>query len=447
MFCPNCGTQNPDVAQTCSKCNFNLKGAAAPKFKGTMLMMNQPGAPPGVPAAPQAPLGRPGAALQPPPGAGAVPSRLKGTMVGVAPMAGGLGGPFPVPATPAPPAPQALPHAPMGATPLPPPPNYGLGGEAPAGYSPPVPQAGVNPLGGTVAADAGVFGAFAAQQQGAPPGAAGGYAPPPPGQMPGAPPGAALPGFTPPGYPPPYGAAPPYGAPPQQGGQGPQPAGFPPFGVPPPAPGVAPPQGYGGLPPNAYGVPPQEPYGQQQGLPGGGYGQPPMGAPMGAPPGAHPQMGGGMVPYGQQPSGQMIGTLKSQGAAPTGPRRRNALMTLLLPALVIFGGFVLSTVLVLVGIAAAAPLGSLLCLGGAVWYLLLAVQMINELKAVTRSDELAWWPIIVPIYNYYFMWFVVPQQVGRAKQMLGIRQPARHVILYVFLWPFALAADLNDMVR
>ena len=42
MFCPNCGTQNPDPAQTCSKCNFHLKGAAAPKFKGTMLMMNQP---------------------------------------------------------------------------------------------------------------------------------------------------------------------------------------------------------------------------------------------------------------------------------------------------------------------------------------------------------------------------------------------------------------------
>ena len=29
MFCPNCGTQNPDTAQTCTKCNFNIKGAAA----------------------------------------------------------------------------------------------------------------------------------------------------------------------------------------------------------------------------------------------------------------------------------------------------------------------------------------------------------------------------------------------------------------------------------
>ena len=154
-----------------------------------------------------------------------------------------------------------------------------------------------------------------------------------------------------------------------------------------------------------------------------------------------------MVPYGQQPAGQMIGTLKSQGTATTGPKRRNALLTLLLPAAVMFGGLILSIVLAIAITPAIAPLGSLFVLGGAVWYLLLAVQMINELKAVTRSDELAWWPIIVPIYNYYFMWFVVPQQVARAKQMLGSRQAPRHVILYIFLWHFALAADLNDMVR
>jgi len=73
VFCPNCGTQNPDTAQTCSKCSFNLKGASAPKFKGTMLMMNQPAgappAPPAPPAATPAPAGMasavPGAAPRP----------------------------------------------------------------------------------------------------------------------------------------------------------------------------------------------------------------------------------------------------------------------------------------------------------------------------------------------------------------------------------------------
>ncbi|MCK6592060.1 MAG: zinc-ribbon domain-containing protein, partial [Polyangiaceae bacterium] len=61
MFCPNCGTQNSETASTCSKCGFNLKGAAAPKFKGTMLMSQEPSRPPSPP-------GAPGAGLPPPPG-------------------------------------------------------------------------------------------------------------------------------------------------------------------------------------------------------------------------------------------------------------------------------------------------------------------------------------------------------------------------------------------
>src|SRR5665213_3484178 len=106
VFCPNCGTQNPDTAVTCGKCGFNLKGAAAPKFKGTMMMVNQPdmtaptgprpaaGAPTG-PAAPTPPLGQA-------PSQGPTPSKLKGTMVGVAPMmAGSAPAPFAGPPAPA----------------------------------------------------------------------------------------------------------------------------------------------------------------------------------------------------------------------------------------------------------------------------------------------------------------------------------------------------------
>ncbi|MEO7108819.1 MAG: zinc ribbon domain-containing protein, partial [Polyangiaceae bacterium] len=88
MFCPNCGTQNPDTAVTCGKCGFNLKGAAAPKFKGTMLMNNMPDmtAPTGprpAAGAPGAPPGAPGAPGTAPPsmGQGPTPSKLKGTMV------------------------------------------------------------------------------------------------------------------------------------------------------------------------------------------------------------------------------------------------------------------------------------------------------------------------------------------------------------------------------
>ena len=41
MFCPNCGTQNPDNVAACTKCGFALQSTAAPRFKGTMMMGQQ----------------------------------------------------------------------------------------------------------------------------------------------------------------------------------------------------------------------------------------------------------------------------------------------------------------------------------------------------------------------------------------------------------------------
>jgi hypothetical protein len=143
----------------------------------------------------------------------------------------------------------------------------------------------------------------------------------------------------------------------------------------------------------------------------------------------------------------MVGTLKSQGAPVSGPVRRNALLTLLLPVAVIFGGLILSTLLTFLVSPGVGSLGGLFVLGGAVWSLLLSIQMVRELRSITRSDQLAWWGLIVPGYNVYFAWFIVPQEVAKAKQMLGARQPPQPVVLYIFLWPFALASDLNDLVR
>lgn len=430
MFCPNCGTQNPDAAQTCSKCNFNIKGAAAPKFKGTMLMMNQPipGAPPGVGPQPPAATPPPPAAAPPAaaptggmpgvPGApraagaqSAVPSKLKGTMVGVAPMSGG-GAPSPtVPSAVSPPA-QAFPQtAPMAAvpaqqmpprTPTPPPmaappaavpPPPGFEPQPPPGYAPPYGQGQqpVNPLGGTVAADGGGFAAYAQQaaaaatpnpyaQQGQAP-----YGQPPPQQY-GAPPGGA-----------PYGTTPnPYGGPPQ-GQQG-------------------------------YGAP-------QQGQPPPGYGNP-----------MSPQ--GGMMPYGgAAPANPMIGTLPSAGGVVAGPTRRNALMTFLLPLAVIFGGSILGTLLAIVVHPIFGLVSTLSVLGGSIWYLLFTIQMVNELKAVTQNASFAWWPVLIPFYNYYWILILLPQEVTKAKQMRGVQAPTRNIILYFFLGNFALASDLNDMAR
>lgn len=437
MFCPNCGTQNPDAAQTCSKCNFNIKGAAAPKFKGTMLMMNQPipGAPPGVgpqPAAPPAPAAAPppaAAAPAPAPGGvagpsgvpraagaqSAISSKLKGTMVGVAPMSGGAApspvfpatapmAAVPAPAAQAGPPPGAM-GAPMGGAPrTPPPPGMGAAPgynpqqmqHQPPAYAPPQAQQGVNPLGGTVAADGG-FAAFA-QQAAAAAAAAG--------------------------------AQNPYGQPGQYGGAPPQQQ----YGAPP-----------GGAP---YGAPPQQQYGSNP-PPGGqqGYGAPPQGAPgYGGNPMA-PQ--GGMMPYGGAAVGApapMAGTLPSAGAAGAGPTRRNALMTWLLPFAVMIGGSILAQILGRI-LAPLALLGSLTNLAGLIWYVWLLSQMVGELKAVTGNASFAWWPFIVPFYNIY--WVLVPlrQEVTKAKQVRGVQTPTRGGVVYFFLANYALASDLNDMAR
>ncbi len=190
MFCPNCGAQNQDTATACAKCGFALKAAAAtaPKFKGTMLMMNappaavpRPGAPPaGAQAAPPAATPAPGTAAPSIPAAPAIPAatrpKLKGTMIGVAPPSMGSNtGPLGAPQAP---APAAAPPA-----------------FAPPAYQPPAPAAAppapaheppsaVNPLGGTVVADTSSFGAMPKPPQGmggAPYDAPPGFGAPPPG--------------------------------------------------------------------------------------------------------------------------------------------------------------------------------------------------------------------------------------------------------------------------
>jgi hypothetical protein len=156
-------------------------------------------------------------------------------------------------------------------------------------------------------------------------------------------------------------------------------------------------------------------------------------------------MGQAMVPY-QPGTGGMVGTLKSEGGLASGPTRRNPIMTLLLPFAVIFGGAVLGSILSQI-MAALGAVGSLVSLAGSIWFLLIAIKMVSELRTVTRSEALAWWPLIVPFYNYYFIFKIIPDEMDRAKQMLGVRQPRRSRVIYFFLFPYAFAADLNDLVR
>ncbi|MGD0677203.1 MAG: hypothetical protein ABSC94_17440 [Polyangiaceae bacterium] len=272
-------------------------------------------------------------------------------------------------------------------------------------FSPPVPQPGVNPLGGTVAADGRAF----AAGFGAPGGASHPHfgAPAPHGTALMPVPGGGASAYTPfgPSGGPPAPAPAPYGSAPQQAG-----------------PGTSPYM----VPPNPFGGPPA------------GYGAPsPYGAPIGTP---QPSM-----PYGQ---GQAAGALfRPQGASSGSPRRRNPWLTLLLPLAVVFGGVAVSVILSMLVGPSVAFVGTLGILGGAAWSIVLGIQMANELKTVTGSRDFSWWPILVPFYNCYWLWILVPQEVAKAKQMLAVQSPPQPIALYIFLWHFALATDLNDLAH
>jgi hypothetical protein len=72
--------------------------------------------------------------------------------------------------------------------------------------------------------------------------------------------------------------------------------------------------------------------------------------------------------------------------------------------------------------------------------------MLNELQAYTRDEEFKPWYMFIPLLNYYFLWIKVPEQVTKAKQMAGSRNPqSQGIVLYIFLSPYALAKDLNEV--
>jgi len=203
VFCPNCGTQNDSAATPCKKCGFKLSGVSASKFKGTMMLNSDqtaqdlvaehkqkraeagldaenkppaspnPGANPGtvppkaVPSVP--PLGS-GSSVPPqssglqrgvrsvlqPPRATTTKRRMGGTMLGVAPPAGGVIPPAPD-LTATPPPVRAVEPA------LKAEPTLELGRAVPVGPAIDEPKGGPDPYAGTVA-----MGAAEEQQQDTP---------------------------------------------------------------------------------------------------------------------------------------------------------------------------------------------------------------------------------------------------------------------------------------
>jgi hypothetical protein len=145
--------------------------------------------------------------------------------------------------------------------------------------------------------------------------------------------------------------------------------------------------------PGGYGAPPA-----------GAYGAPPAGGPLAAP-GQFGMAGPGGGPMG---GGPMVAGAKGQ--------TRNPVTTLVI---------------------------SMVCCLYAIYQMW---TMLNELQAYTNDQEFKPWYMFIPFLGYYFLWIKVPEQVTKAKQMAGSRNPqAGGIVLYIFISPYALAKDLNEV--
>ncbi len=241
----------------------------------------------------------------------------------------------------------------------------------------------MNPLGGTMVADAGGMGFNPYAQPnpyGAPPAPAA-----PPADPYGPPPG----GYGTPGQP---GAG--YGAPPQGG-----------YGAPP---GGSPQGGYGGPPQGGYGGPPAAPQGGYGGPPQGGYGAP-----------------GGFTPPQDQYGGYGAGApiVPAGGPGYGGGGQRGPI------------GKIRNPIMVLV-------LGYVTC---GIYGIFAFFGMLSELKAFRGKNDINPIFFIIPILSLIEMW-KLPEKVLEAKRLAGVPNPqVPNPILYLLLGLYFFPNDLNEV--
>ncbi len=158
---------------------------------------------------------------------------------------------------------------------------------------------------------------------------------------------------------------------------------------------------------------------------------------MGAPPGG----------FGMMPAGGPMGGFGGGALDPSmKPKIRNPVMTIALPYGLMVGGNIIGSILGSIE-PMLAMVGSLFSLAGLVIFLVYTFGMLGELKRVTQNQGFQPWFILIPCFNYYFMWIKVPEEVTRAKQIARSQVPTRSIVVYVFLFLYALAADLNDVAQ
>ena len=71
--------------------------------------------------------------------------------------------------------------------------------------------------------------------------------------------------------------------------------------------------------------------------------------------------------------------------------------------------------------------------------------MLNELQQYTKDENFKPFYMFIPLLGLYFMLIKVPEQVAKAKQMAGSRNPPASIVMYIFVSYYALAKDLNEV--
>ena len=92
-------------------------------------------------------------------------------------------------------------------------------------------------------------------------------------------------------------------------------------------------------------------------------------------------------------------------------------------------------------------LSSLVGLGGLLRLRFFVKPMLFETQTASGNSDFKWWFQLVPLLNIYFDVIMIPQLITQAKTSRGIIQqkPTRGIVFYFFLFPYALALDLNDL--
>ena len=129
------------------------------------------------------------------------------------------------------------------------------------------------------------------------------------------------------------------------------------------------------------------------------------------------------------------------------PTVRNAVMTMVIPFAVMFGGNILVSILASVtGVYQLAYAGQLFSLVGWVLWMVALWKMSKELDEITGTFK-NWWFFLIPILNLYAILILLPQEMTKAKQMRGVQAPTRNLVVYFFFSLYAFAADLNDIAH